>query len=70
MTFPLNLSDVSILLSVVALILLVTSTLLSSYHGKVKILISKKRLSGVATVVAILFLITMAVRIVDFVLGP
>jgi len=69
MIFPLSLSDMNILLGVVALILLVTSTLLSSYHGKVKILINKKRLSGVATVVAILFLITVAVRIVNVILG-
>ena len=69
MTFPLSLSDMNILLGVVALLLLVTSTLVSSYHGKVKILISKKSLSGVAAVVAILFLITVAVRIVDVILG-
>jgi len=69
MTFPLSLSDMNILLGVVALLLLVTSTLVSSYHGKVKILISKKRLSGVAAVVAILFLVTVAVKIVDVILG-
>jgi hypothetical protein len=59
----------NILLGAVALILLVTSTLLSSYHGKVKILISKKRLNEVAIVVAILFLITIAVKIVDIILS-
>jgi hypothetical protein len=69
MTFPLSLSDMNILLGVVALLLLVTSTLVSSYHGKVKILISKKRLSGVAAVVAILFLVTVAVKIMDVILG-
>ena len=69
MTFPLSLSDMNILLGVVALLLLVTSTLVSSYHGKVKILISKKRLSGVAAVIAILFLVTVAVKIMDVILG-
>jgi len=69
MTFPLSLSDMNILLGVVALLLLVTSTLVSSYHGKVKILISKKRLSGVAAVVAILFLVTVAIKIMDVILG-
>jgi hypothetical protein len=69
MTFPLSLSDMSILFGVLALILLVTSTLLSSRHGKVRILINRKRLSQVATVVAILFLITVAIRIVDVILG-
>ena len=69
MTFPLSLSDMNILLGVVALLLLVTSTLVSSYHGKVKILISKKRLSGVAAVVAVLFLVTVAVKIMDVILG-
>jgi hypothetical protein len=69
MTFPLSLSDMSILFGVLALLLLVTSTLLSSRRGKVRILINKKRLSQVATVVAILFLITVAIRIVDVILG-
>jgi hypothetical protein len=69
MTFPLSLSDMNILFGVLALILLVTSTLLSSRHGKVRILINRKRLSQVATVVAILFLITVAIRIVDVILG-
>jgi hypothetical protein len=69
MTFPLSLSDMNILFGVLALLLLVTSTLLSSRHGKVRILINKKRLSQVATVVAILFLITVAIRIVDVILG-
>ena len=69
MTFPLSLSDMGILLGVVALILLVPSTLLSSYHGKVTIVISKKRLNEVAIVAAILFLITVAVRIVDVILS-
>jgi phage-related holin len=69
MTFPLSLSDMNILLGVVALLLLVTSTLVSSYHGKVRILVSKKRLSGVAAVVAILFLVTVAVKMMDVILG-
>jgi hypothetical protein len=69
MIFPLTLSDMNILLGVVALLLLVTSTLVSSYHGKVRILINKKRLSGVAAVVAILFLVTVAIKIMDVILG-
>jgi len=69
MIFPLSLSDMNILLGVVALLLLVTSTLVSSYHGKVKILINKKRLSEVAAVVAVLFLVTVAVKIMDVILG-
>jgi hypothetical protein len=69
MIFPLSLSDMNILLGVVALLLLVTSTLVSSYHGKVRILINKKRLSGVAAVVAILFLVTVAIKIMDVILG-
>jgi hypothetical protein len=69
MIFPLSLSDMNILLGVVALLLLVTSTLVSSYHGSVRILINKKRLSGVAIVAAILFLVTVAIRIMDVILG-
>jgi hypothetical protein len=69
MIFPLSLSDLNILFGVVALLLLVTSTLVSSYHGKVRILVNKKRLSGVAAVVAILFLVTVAIKIMEIILG-
>jgi hypothetical protein len=69
MIFPLSLSDMNILFGVVALLLLVTSTLVSSYHGKVRILVNKKRLSGVAAVVAILFLVTVAIKIMEVILG-
>jgi hypothetical protein len=69
MIFPLSLSDMNILFGVVALLLLVTSTLVSSHHGGVRILVNKKRLSGVAAAVAILFLVTVAIRIMEVILG-
>ena len=69
MTFPLNLSELNILLGIIALILLVASTLLLLYRGKAKILIRKKRLLGVSAVFLALFLITLAVEIVNGILG-
>ena len=61
--FPLNLWDISLLLATTAIILLITSELLSSYYGKVNILINKKRLRNVALTVSTLFLATVAIKI-------
>jgi uncharacterized membrane protein len=68
MMFPLNLWDASLLLAILAIILLVTSELLPRY-GRVTILINKKRLRNAATAVSTLFLITVAIRIVDIILN-
>jgi len=69
MTFPLGFSDISLLLAITATILLITSELLSSYHGKVNILINKKKLNNTAITVSILFLITVAIRIAGIILN-
>jgi uncharacterized membrane protein len=68
MMFPLTLWDASLLLAILAIILLVTSELLPRY-GKVSILINKKRLRNAAAAVSTLFLITVAIRIVDIILN-
>ena len=69
MMFPLNLWDISLLLAITAIVLLITSELLSSHYGKVNILINKKRLRNTATTVSILFLITVAIRIAGIILN-
>jgi hypothetical protein len=70
MDFPLGFWDLSLWLAVTAIILLITSEMLSPYYGKVRIRVNKKRLKNVSFVVAILFLATVAVRIVSIILTP
>jgi len=52
----------------IAIILLVTSELLSPYYGRTGLLINKKRLRAVAFVVALIFLATVAYRIYDIIM--
>jgi hypothetical protein len=68
MIFPLGLLDVSLLLAMTAMILLITSGLLSSYFGKLNILLSKKRLKNSALTFSALFLVTVILRIVQITL--
>ena len=69
MTFPLGFWDVSLLVAITAIILLITSELLSTYYGKVNILVNKKKLRNVAMGASILFLATVAIRIVSIILN-
>jgi hypothetical protein len=64
MMFPLDLDDICILIAVIAIILLVSSEMLSSYYGNVNILIDKKKLKNATVGVVITLLITVAVRII------
>lgn len=70
MSFPLMFSDLSLLLAVTAMILLITSELLSPSYGNTNIYINNKRLKNAAVVVSILFLITVAIKIIDIILKP
>lgn len=70
MTFPLGFWDISLWLAITAITLLITSEMLSPYYGKVNIYINKKRLKNAALTVSILFLITVAIRIINIVLTP
>jgi hypothetical protein len=69
MNFPLSFWDISIWLAVTAIVLLVTSELLSPYYGKANILINKKRLKNAALTVSSLFLATVAIRILSIILN-
>jgi len=68
MIFPLDLGELSILYAVTAMILLVTSELLSSYNRKNNLLINRKKLKRVAIIFSILFIVTVALRIYEIVL--
>ena len=70
MAFPLNLTDISLLLAVESIVLLVTSELLSPYYGAANLQINKKRLRNTAIVMSALFLITVIIRIVGILLNP
>lgn len=62
MNFPLNLLDLSLLFSLTALILLITSGLIASQHST-KILINTKKLNNVAMLFAGLFMVTVVLQI-------
>jgi len=68
MNFPLGFWDISLLLAITAIILLVTSEMLSPYYGKANILINKKKLKNTATAISILFLITVTIRIINIII--
>jgi len=70
MQFPLGFWDISLWLAVTAIILLITSELISPYYGKTNILINKKRLRNIALTVSTLFLITVAIRIATIITSP
>jgi hypothetical protein len=63
MDFPLSFWDISLWSAVTAIILLITSELVSPYYGKTRLLINKKRLKNAALAMSILFLVTVAIRI-------
>lgn len=70
MAFPLGFWDLSLWTAIIAIILLVTSELLSPYYGRTGLLIDKKRLRIVALIVALIFLATVAYRIYGIVTLP
>lgn len=67
MAFPLGLWDLSLWTAIIAIMLLVTSELLSPYYGRTGLLIDKRRLRMVAIIVALIFLATVAYRIYEIV---
>jgi hypothetical protein len=67
MAFPLGFWDLSLWTAIIAIILLVTSELLSPYYGRTGLLVDKKRLRMVALLVALIFLATVAYRIYDII---
>ncbi len=65
MIFSVDLGKISILLAVTAIVLLITSELLSPYNRRVNIFISRKRLRRASIFFSILFLITVGMRIFE-----
>ena len=65
MLSPLSFWDLSLWIAVTAIILLVTSELLSPYYGRTSIIVNKKRLRMVALSLGILFMITVFIRVYE-----
>jgi hypothetical protein len=70
MLLPLGFWDLSLWAAIVAIILLVTSELLSPYYGRTGIVINRQRLRLVALGLALIFLGTVAYRIYQIVIKP
>jgi hypothetical protein len=70
MQIPLTFWDISLWLAITAIILLITAELISPYYGQTNILINKKKLKNAALITAILFLITVAIRIYGIITAP
>jgi len=64
---PLTFSDLSLLLALGAIILLITAELTSPYYGLTNLTINKKKLRNAALTIGILFLVTVAIRIVNII---
>lgn len=65
--FPLSFWDISLWLAFTAIILLVTTELISPYYGRTRLRISKKRLKNVALATSALFLTSAAMRIIEII---
>jgi len=69
MDFPLSIWDISLLFAFTAIVLLITSALLTTYHGKVNLKINRKRLTNSGLLFSSLFLVTVAMKIAAIILN-
>jgi hypothetical protein len=67
MQMPLTFWDASLWLAWTAIILLITSELISPYYGKTNLLINKKKLKKAALTTGVLFLVTVAIVIFNMI---
>lgn len=63
MNFPLDLIETSLWLAIIAIILLITSEIISPYYGKTGILIDKQRLRKVALIMVFIFMFTLIIQV-------
>lgn len=70
MIIPLEFWDLSLWLAMIAIILLITLGLLAPKYDKSYLTINYKRLKNTALAVSVLFLITVAIRIIGIALTP
>ena len=65
MQFPLTFTDISLWLAITAIILLITSELISPYYGRANLRINKRKLRTTALIMGILFMLTVVIRIYE-----
>jgi hypothetical protein len=65
--FPLGIWDISLLLAITAIILLITSEMLSQYYGKINIRINRRKLRNTSIAASIVFLVTFILKIIQLV---
>jgi hypothetical protein len=70
MFFPLDFWDISLVFAIVSFVLLLLSTLMSSYTGNLAILLDKEKLEKAAIVFLILFLVSVMIKAVSTFLLP
>ena len=63
---PIDLLDMSVLFAISAILLLVTTQISSAYYGLTEFLI--KKLEKAAIITSILFLITIAIQVIEILL--
>ena len=64
---PLTFTDASILFTVGTIILLITTELSSPYYGLTNLSINRKHLKNAAFAVSIIFMVTVAARIISII---
>ncbi|MGB9959785.1 MAG: hypothetical protein ACPLKQ_04620 [Candidatus Bathyarchaeales archaeon] len=69
MNFPLDFWNISLMTAITAIILLVTSEMLSPNYGKVNIKINRKKLGKIAVAFSIVFLATVVIRIIGIIIS-
>ena len=65
--FPLSFNDINLWLAFTAIVLLVTSELVSQAYGKTNFYLDRKRLRRAGIAVSVIFLLSLALRIVGLV---
>lgn len=69
MQFPLSLSNVSLWLAFIAIILLITSALTSPYYGKTGFPLDNRRLRTATLTVCLLFMFTVFIQIFQIIIS-
>jgi len=67
MQIPLSFWDFGLWLAVVAIILLATAEIISSYNGEATIFIEKSRLEKAALILGLIFIFIVAIRVYEII---
>jgi len=68
--FPLTFWDLGLWLVAVTIILLATAEIVSSYYGEATLFIEKRRLETAALILDLLFMFTVAIRVLEKIALP